>query len=209
METILRWKPGDVIVFRGLGKGKIWYALPVIVVNDTPDLVALFWRAGTPGKFRGLSPGAKVIPLQLASDQMVLFNKIWTETDVLMLVTPGAAHAVYVMWEAGQSRLRCWYVNLQQPLARTAMGFDTEDHWLDIVASPDRSEWRWKDEDQLAEVVVMGVYTPEKAREIRGEGERVIRLMQTNQPPFCDGWENWQAPGIWKIPTLPVGWDCL
>jgi hypothetical protein len=105
----LGFDPGEIIVFRGLGRGKIWYALPVMAVKDAPDLVPLFWRAGTTGKFRGRSSGAKVTPAQVTSDQMVLFDKIWTETDVLMLVTPGAAHAVYVMWEAGQSRLRCWY----------------------------------------------------------------------------------------------------
>jgi hypothetical protein len=200
---------GDIIVFRGLGQGKIWYALPVMVVKDAPDPVALFWRAGTPGKFRGLSPGAKVTPPEVRSDQMLLFDKIWTETDVLMLIVPGAAHAVYVMWEEGQKGLRCWYINLQQPLARTATGFDTEDYWLDIVVSPDRSEWRWKDEDQLKEAVAMGMYSPAKACEIRAEGERVIGLLQANQPPFCDGWENWQAPGDWNIPSLPEGWDCL
>jgi hypothetical protein len=201
--------PGDSIVFRGLGQGKIWYALPVMVVKEAPDLVALFWRAGTRGKFRGQTPGAKVTPQEVISDQMVLFDKTWTETDVLMLVIPGAAHAVYVMWEESQRKLRCWYVNLQQPLARTAIGFDTEDYWLDIVVSPDRSKWRWKDKDQFEEAVAMGMYTPEKAREIRAEGERVIGLMQTNQPPFCGGWENWQAPGDWNIPCLPDGWDCL
>ena len=209
METIPNWKPGEVIVFRGLGMGKIWYALPMIVVKDAADVVALFWRAGTHGQFRGLSPGAKVKTRQVTSERMILFDKAWTETDVLMLVTPGAAHAVYVMWEEGQDQQRCWYVNLQQPLLRTGTGFDTEDYWLDVVVSPDRTEWRWKDKDQFEEAVAMGLYSPEEASEIRAEGERAIRLMQTNQPPFCDGWENWRAPKDWNIPTLPEGWDCL
>ena len=37
------------------------------------------------------------------------------------------------MWEERQRRVDCWYNNLQQPLVRTAFGFDTMDDWLDIV----------------------------------------------------------------------------
>jgi predicted RNA-binding protein associated with RNAse of E/G family len=126
---------------------------------------------------------------------------------VLMLATPGAAHSVYAMRETGQTRLRCWYVDLQEPLRRTAIGFDTMDHLLDIVTSPDRSEWRWKDEDEFQEAVAIGVYSPEEARAIRAEGERVIELLRTGQPPFCDGWDRWSPPAEWKIPQLPDGWD--
>ena len=113
------------------------------------------------------------------------------------------------MWKEGQKRLDCWYINLQQPLERTTIGFNTIDHWLDIVISPDRSEWHWKDEEQLKEIVALGLYSPEKALEIQKEGERVIFRMKSDQPPFCDGWENWRAPAQWKIPELPPGWDLL
>ena len=71
------------------------------------------------------------------------------------------------------------------------------------------SEWRWKDEDQLAEVVAMGLYSPAKSREIRAEGERVMRLVQVNQPPFCGGWENWQAPIDWNISCFAEGLNRL
>ena len=204
-----RFNPCQTVVFRGLGYSKIWYALPAIVVQDTPDLTALFWCAGTPEKWRGKSPDEKVTPQTVMLPEMKLFDRLWTETDVLMLVPAGAAHAVYVMWDEGQKALRCWYINLQQPLARTAIGFDTQDYWLDIVICPDRSEWHWKDEDQFNEVTALGMYSPEQAREIRAEGERAVRRVQTNQPPFCEGWENWRAPEDWVIPTFPEGWDHL
>lgn len=97
--------------------------------------------------------------------------------------------------------------NLQDPLRRTPIGFNSMDHILDIVISPDRSEWRWKDEDDFEEAVAIGVYSAQKARAIRAEGERVVERMQANQSPFCDGWERWSPPPEWEIPTLPVGWD--
>lgn len=206
-RRIDRYEPGDVVVLRGLGRAKIWYALPVIVVTDRSDLLALFWRAGTAGKWRLKSPETKVSPADVIHTQMDLIDRTWTGTDVLMLVPPGEAHAVYVMWEAGQTKMNGWYINLQEPVRRTAIGFDTQDHWLDIVVAPDRAAWRWKDEDQLQEAVSFGIVSEECALAIRAEGERVIQKMNANQSPFCDGWEHWQASPDWKIPSLPKDWD--
>lgn len=167
-------------------------------------MIALYWRAGTWVKI----PEERFTPQDMLSvEQLDLIDKMWTKTDVLMLATPGAAHSVYAMWEAGHTSFRCWYINLEEPLRRTSMGFDTMDQLLDIVISPDRSEWRWKDEDEFEEAKAIGVYSPEEARAIRIEGKRVVELMQANQSPFCDGWENWSPPAEWEIPTLSSGWD--
>jgi predicted RNA-binding protein associated with RNAse of E/G family len=89
------------------------------------------------------------------------------------------------------------------------MGFDTRDHLLDIVISPNRSEWRWKDEDEFKEAVAIGVFSPQEARTIRAEGERVIQLLEADKSPFCDGWEMWSPPAGWGIPTFLEGWGRL
>jgi len=138
--------------------------------------------------------------------QVHLVDSMWVKTDVLALALPGAAHSVYAMWEAGHTSFRCWYINLQEPLRRTSMGFDTMDHLLDVVVSPDRSEWWWKDEDEFGEAVALGLYSSEEARAIRAEGERAIRLLQAGQPPVGDGWESWSPPAEWGIPSLQAGW---
>jgi predicted RNA-binding protein associated with RNAse of E/G family len=176
----------------------------VTVVQDDPSLLALYWPAGTPSK----GPENRLTPQQLlSSEQIVLVDRKWVDTDVLMLVTPGAAHAVYVMWEMGQSSLRCWYIDLQEPLRRTPVGFDTRDHILDIVISADRSEWKWKDEDEFREAVAIGLFSRDEALSIRMEGERVISMMQSGASPFCDGWEKWSPPEEWGIPAFPLNWS--
>jgi hypothetical protein len=174
------------------------------VVQDTSDLIALYWRAGN----RGKAPRKRLTPQELLSTgRLDLVDYVWRETDVLMLFTPGAAHAVYVMWETGHTRLRCWYVDLQEPLRRTPIGFDTRDHLLDIVVSPDQSEWWWKDEDEFNEAVAIGLFSAEEALAIRAEGERVVELLRASQSPFCDGWEKWRPPVEWAMPDLPANWD--
>jgi hypothetical protein len=205
MNALQRWETGDTVVLRGVWHQKLWWAGAAIVVKDTPELLALYWQAGNPS----MVSDNRTTPHDLLSGKVHLVPHKWTDTDVLALVTPGSSHAVYVMWEAGQPKLRCWYIDLQEPLRRTKMGFDTMDHLLDIVISADQSEWHWKDEDEFGEAVAIGIYSPEEARSIRAEGERVLSLFQTRQSPFCDGWENWSPPTKWNIPIMPEGWDRL
>jgi len=85
------------------------------------------------------------------------------------------------------------------------MGFDTMDHLLDIVVSPDRSEWRWKDEDEFREAVAIGVFSPHEARAIRTEGERAVKLIQDKRAPYCDDWKRWSPPVEWEILGFPAG----
>jgi hypothetical protein len=204
--TTARWRPGDAVVYRGVWRRTLWWATAVTVVQDDPELTALYWSAGTLQKL----PARRLSPRDLLStEQVELVDCTWADTDVLALTTPGAAHAVYAMWEEGQIRFRCWYVDLQAPLRRMSMGFDTRDHLLDIVISPNRSEWRWKDEDEFKEAVAIGVFSPQEARTIRAEGERVIGLLEAEESPFCDGWEAWSPPAGWGIPAFPGDWDRL
>jgi protein associated with RNAse G/E len=112
-----------------------------------------------------------------------------------------------VMWLAGTPQVRCWYVHLQEPLRRTKIGFDTMDQMLDLVISPDKSHWHWKDEDEFQEAGAIRLYSVEKISAIRAEGEKVIQMLGDNASPFFDGWENWRPPTDWTIPTFPPGWE--
>ncbi len=199
------WNPGDVVVTRGLWRGKVHWACAGIVVQDTPGLIAIYRPAGSPNRI----PDKRSTPQDFLTNDIRLVPRHWTDTDVLALAAPAAAHAVEIMWEAGRTELRCWYVNLQEPLRRTRLGFDSMDQLLDLVISPDLSTWRWKDEEEFNEAVALGVYSPAAARAIRREGERVIARLQARQSPFCDGWESWRPPAGWAIPPLLDGWDDL
>jgi uncharacterized protein len=205
MKTELPWEIGQVILLRGVWHGVIHWACPARIVQDTPELVAVYWVAGTPT----MLPRQRTIPQDFLTNNIRLYPSQWKGTDVLMLVTPGASHSVELMWEAGTNRMRHWYINLQEPLRRTRQGFNSMDHMLDIVISPDQSTWQWKDEDEFNEAVAIGVYSKEEALDIRKEGEKVIADLLAGKSPFCDGWENWRPPARWEIPPLSQGWDDL
>jgi hypothetical protein len=196
------WIPGDTGVIRGILKGKLWWACPAFIVHDMPELIALYWPVGTPTR----SPIRRPTVEDELYNRIQLVERNWTDNDVLSMNMPGSAHSIELMWEAGSRRVRCWYVHLQEPLRRSKIGFDTMDQMLDIVISPDRSSWHWKDEDEFSQAETMGVYTHVQVQSIRSEGERVIGQLKGNASPFCDGWEDWTPPEAWGIPVFPEGW---
>lgn len=208
MNMEVQWHLGDVIVLRGVRYERIDFACPMFVVVDTPQQVAFYYPAGTKAKSlrnaRGERPTVQDLARHYTSqepdlDTLRLVDTTW--------VKPGMAHAIYIMRDAGWGSFVRWYVNLQDPLRRTPIGYDTWDHLLDIEIRPDRTGWRWKDEEDLSEAVVAGLLTAEEARAARKEGEKVIHIFEQNQPPFCDGWENWSPPKTWGIPLLPENWS--
>jgi hypothetical protein len=146
--------------------------------------------------------------LRVPADDWALADAVWTDSRMLYLMTPGAAHSVHLWWKAPDWSFGGWYVNLQEPIRRTRLGFDYMDQTLDIVIEPDLS-WHWKDEHEIDGALATGFLTPEQARAIRAEGERVIERLEARAAPFSDGWEQWHPDPDWPIPELPAGWDSL
>lgn len=145
--------------------------------------------------------------IDVVRDRWVLADAVWTGGGALALHTPAAAHALLGFWNDRHDALRFWYINLQAPLRRTPLGFDTLDHILDVVVSPDRRSWSWKDEESFAKAQAKGLVSLERARAIRAEGERALRLLLAGEPPYAPEWERWRPPPTWPIPTLPLAWE--
>jgi hypothetical protein len=191
------WSSGDPVLWRAVSFGHVRLAFAHRFVADREDVVALWLAAGTPGmRFTGAS--IKDV-LDLDSNDWSLGEVTWMPPSVLKLWRPGRAHSVWLFLDGEE--LLYWYVNLEEPWRRTALGFDTRDHALDIVVDPDGA-WRWKDEDHLEQATANGRFTREQALAIRAEGERVII-----ERPWPTGWEDWVAPADWQPPALPEGWD--
>ena len=201
-----RWLPGDQVVLREVFHGRICAARPVTIVEDRDDLVALH----LPPRMRFKRPAAldgRPLRVHRRDDDWTLVDDEWFGNDMLQLIQPGAGHAVFAWWVGPERTLDGWYINLQEPLRRTAIGFDTHDQILYIVVSADRATWRWKDEDELEQAQELGTISRQAADELRREGERALALLQASEPPYEDRWERWAPDPSWSIPTLRAGWD--
>ena len=200
------WSSGSQILYREVAHGKVWTARPVTVIQDAQDLVALLIGTGTHWKIcTPADPGADLLSCKANLRPWQLNDAVWSFGDTLVLISPGKRHAVYVTWD-GQQEFVGWYVNLQEPIRRTSLGFDYLDQELDIVVSPDL-QWRWKDRDHLEEAQRLGLYTPEQAGDIVQEGLQVVDDMRRKAVPFDGSWNDWKPPSDWTIPSLPDGWD--
>ncbi|NMC86099.1 MAG: DUF402 domain-containing protein [Anaerolineaceae bacterium] len=203
MSLIPLFTSGTQVTLRGVGK-KVFWAFPTIVVQDTSELIALYLPAGVFGKNVEHRP----TPIELLSPENIhIVDCQWSRTDVLMLIVPGEAFSIYLMWKSGTKDLDCWYINLQEPIRRTRIGFDTMDNMLDIVVHPDMSEWRWKDDDEFIEAEKVGLYSSEEAHEIWAEGEKALKLLTQDRQLFYLKWKTWQPNTEWGIPMLSPLWN--
>jgi hypothetical protein len=180
---------------------RVFSAIPTTVVERTRSRVVL-WIA-TETRVRR-PPGARLPIAEIAEQRWAYEEGRWYGGR-LMISEVGASHSIYVTWGKG-GELVGWYVNLEEPWRESPFGFDTTDHLLDVWIDPDRS-WRWKDEDELAEAVEIGLFTPAKANAIRAEGERAIERIEAWSTPFDEGWETWRPDPDWLLPKLPNDWD--
>jgi len=130
------------------------------------------------------------------------FEERLLQRGQVRVTRPGQAFSVF-LFTNHDGTLRGWYVNLEEPQRRTALGFDYEDELLDVWA-PVGAEPELLDEDELEEAVRRGFFSADRAAEIRANGERVLA-----DPPWPTGWEDWQPDPWWKVPVLPPAWDEL
>jgi hypothetical protein len=187
-----------------LWQGRLWTLRPVTVVEDTPQLVALYIAPGTRWKRPLGLDGEK---LRMPAEQWQLGNDVWRGA-ALRLTRPTDAHSVLLLWtESGE--LTCWYINLEEPLRRSPVGFDYMDQALDIVVGPDLSWWRWKDEEEMADAVAKGIFSRQQAAQIRAEGERALERLLSRAPPLDRPWERWVPDPNWGVPALSEDWTTV
>lgn len=160
-----------------------------------------------PGEIRcGLPIGNDGAELRLPDRPWHLEVRERGPNPILSFAWPDTPYAV-LRWSTDEGA-PVWYVNLQDPLRRTTLGFDTVDHALDVIVELDGT-WRWKDEGELAVAVDRGLFTADQAATFRVEGERAVARILDREPPFDRDWSGWRPDPSWPTPSLPDGWDRL
>ena len=132
----------------------------------------------------------------------------WPAGHVTAHDPPGAPYSVLAFWDNEGHSLSRWYINLEEPLHRTSLGFDYLDNLLDIVVAPDLSSWHWKDEDELQQAVEVGLITDQRAGEIRADGQRALDFLLSGKSAIL-AWKDWEPGPKWSVPQLPDGWNSL
>ncbi len=148
-------------------------------------------------------------------------ERLTAEMNFLRLLFPDKAYAVVLAFDAGsgvpayyapffgdEGYFRGWKVDLQTPFRHTTRGFDSTDEVLDLMVKPDRG-WQWKDEDRLARLVQIGLYSAVDAERIREVGRAVIPLIEAGAPPFDERWTAWRPTPDLTVGDVADGWQEL
>lgn len=198
-----RFRRGDVVMYRTLvvaENGECAPAVadvrPSVVVEDTPELISLWLPPGTPTKLS--RPIVPEQPRPWLDGEWELVDAVWERWNMLTLKVPDQWRATWVWWTPDWEFLG-WYVNLEEPLRRTPLGFDLRDLWLDIVVDAERN-WQWKDEDEVERVVERGLMSEAVADRIRREGEAVIADIERGAWPFTGDIRDWRPDPSWPTP---------
>jgi Protein of unknown function (DUF402) len=186
------WSRGDVVALREVWHGRVWKARPWIVVEDTPELLALWIPRGA----------HTILPTNDLPTGAWEHRPSSFRTNALRLTRPGPPHSILLFFD-DDGVFERWYVNLEGPLTRSPVGFDLDDLFLDLLVEPDGSH-RWLDEDELDAALAAGLLTEDDAAAARAEGERVLSAW-----PFPTGREDFRPDPRWEPPRLPAGWNVV
>ncbi len=198
------WEPGEPTLLRSIERnGKVHAARPVTVVADDGETVALQLVVGTRMVWPVFGDRSDLIK-KFASGEWTFAEREWADNDVLILMREGDAYSPQ-LYRAANGARTLWYVNLQDPVRRTPLGFDTLDHILDVFAGHDLSWWQLKDEHELAEAVQLGVLTRDRATEIRAVAAHVGELIDSGNA-WWRTWSEWEPDRSLPIPRLPDSW---
>jgi hypothetical protein len=193
---------GDPVLCRELWHGAVMTAMPMRVLADTPARTVLYQAPDTAFRGARTPAGTKIRDL---SAEWVSMDLVWAGGSLIRLVEPYAWQCVDVEFD-GAGSFTGWYVNFQEPVRRTALGFDTVDLVLDLVVAPDRT-WSLKDEDDFDRAVSAGQVQQPAAGQVRAAAERMISMVESGGPPFSEKhWLSWRPPPHWTIPALPANW---
>ncbi|HSL43757.1 MAG TPA: DUF402 domain-containing protein [Anaerolineales bacterium] len=203
------WKPGDVIVWRGIYRDRVWNAMPTFVVKDSLQEVVL---ALIPGAFCTVEEtyiqGKKHSKhfWDFKDTSWTLGNFIWHTNRLLFIVEPEKYYSIILFWNHETNEFIGHYVNFQLPFRRSSGSLDTLDLELDIDINPDFS-YRWKDVPEYEEGIASGVILPEWVQAIDDAKPEILERLQKRQYPFNGSWLDWTPNPSWSPPTLPENWD--
>lgn len=137
------WRPGEVIEFRNVLGGRTWCVVPVTVLADEPDFVAIRITAGSRWLAAVNSQGKRIGSWETT---WRLREFEWVGQNCTYLLHPGTNCAIGYCMGNGVEK---YYLNAQDPFVRFPYGLGTMDLELDMEIGADGCLARWKDIDRF------------------------------------------------------------
>ncbi|MFD8565118.1 DUF402 domain-containing protein [Streptosporangium canum] len=212
VSATARFPGGATAIRRDTFDGGVWTASPHRVLHDSGHELALAYWPGIQSFapttwidwLRTGDPTAREAAItSLAARRWDLGHWTWRETTWLSILTPESFFSVNLFFDHDH-RLNRWYVNFQRPYARTSIGVDTFDLFLDLVVAPDLSSYTWKDEDEYRHGRRLGIVDDGTHQHVQRAREEAVAMIEGRRGAFGAPWADWRADASWPVPVLPV-----
>ena len=211
------FRAGDTVTLRSVytfpGRGEaVSFAVAGRILVDDDQLAVVASPLGSDVRRRagvGSGPNGRLV-LPEDWDGSYIEDQ-WHGAAVVRVHHRGEPWSVW-RWHDGSDWGSGWYVNLELPWSRSALGFDTQDWTLDVVASAETDgTWsvRYKDEDELAFYVSTGHWSEAMRSTIERAGEDATRIALARAFPFDADWSRWMPDPAWPPAVLPAEWSVL
>jgi Protein of unknown function (DUF402) len=203
-----RFATGSSVLVRDIFRGQVWSASSRRVLGDDERGLRVACWPGVRSRVattwvEWLRTGNDAVRKQalpnLARGRWELTDWVWRDTGVVAWYEVDPDFSIQRFFGADGHAL-FWYVNFERPVRRTTNGFDTFDLMLDLVAEPDLSSWKWKDEDEYAQGRRLGVIDESDHHRVREARERAVALLERRGGPFADAWPHWRPDAEWALP---------
>ena len=205
------WKSGDVVVWRGIYRNRVWHAVPTLALEDTVQGLVLALMPGTDciveENYTEDKKHAKR-RWDFINENWKLKNFTWHTNRLLMIIEAEKYYSTNLFWNHERNEFVGYYVNFQLPYRRTHCGIDSLDLELDIDIHPDFS-FAWKDLDDYNKGIKTGIILLEWVAKIEIAKMEILERLEKRQYPFDGSWSNWMPEPDWLAPRLPEGWDQL
>lgn len=203
------WKPGEIIVWRGIFRNRVWHAQAVIVVKETSKEIVLALLPGAEGMIepdyvKSQKRGKRRWDFKNQSWDLEKFT--WHTNRLLFLLEPEKYYSTIHFWNNSSNAFLCYYINFQLPFQRSNCGIDTLDLDLDLVINPDLS-YEWKDLDDYQKAIDSEIIFPEWVEGIEHAKPEILDKLRLHQYPFDGSWLDWLPEPSWSPPILPKNWD--
>lgn len=205
------WKPGDVIAWREVFRGRVWHALSCFVVKDAPNEIVIVALPGSERMIeehypKGKNNGKRRWDFRLTDWKLERLP--WHSTRALQILEPHKFYSTIYFWDHASGEFLCYYINFQLPFRRKGNIIDTLDLDLDLVIKPDFS-YEWKDLDDFQKAKEAGLIQPEWIAKIETAKEEVLERLEKRSYPLDGSWLNWRPDSEWLVSQLPANWNSL
>ena len=203
------WKPGDVVMWRGILREQVWHVQPTIVVKDDWEELVLTLLPGTECLAEETYPLGKQNAKRwwdFMKTEWTLKKYTWHTNRLLLILEPNTYYSTIYFWDHESNKFLCYYINFQIPFKRNHSSIETLDLELDIIINPDFS-YEWKDLEDYQMAIEKGVVTQEDIQGIDEEKARIFERVERRQYPFDGSWLDWKPDLGWEPPRLPENWD--